>query len=61
MLINQELFIAPIPVHDEESPGFFTIVKDFEGAIDGCDLLTQEVPIKMSLAGRLPTCTGSPV
>jgi hypothetical protein len=61
MIINQEFFIDPIPILDDESPGFFAIVKDFEGAIYGRDLLAQEVPTKMGLTGRLPTWTGSSV
>jgi hypothetical protein len=61
MIINLELLIDPISVLDDESPGFFAIIKDFEGAINRSNLLTQKVPTKMGLTGRLPTCTGSSV
>jgi hypothetical protein len=61
MLVDQEFFVEPIPVLDEESSAFFAIIKDFKGAVNGGDLITQEVPTKMSLTGRLPTCAGSSI
>jgi hypothetical protein len=61
MVVHQEFFVDPIPVEDNKSARFLAIIDDIYRAIDGGNLLAQEVPAEVGLAGWLPTCTGSSI
>jgi hypothetical protein len=61
MLVNHKFLVDSVPILNEESAAILAIVKNFKGAIDGCDLVTQKVPAKVSLTGWLPTITSSSI
>jgi hypothetical protein len=53
-LIDNQHFIQVIPVYNMKGDFLFSVISYFHCAIDGTDLIAQEMPPKMSFTCRFP-------